>query len=810
MLLFLSFSFLCFQPSVGGEGELGWYQSSLKIITYLASPFCHPPPTTHHPTLHPFTDTHKYKPFQRPFQLTIMDTEEMIEFLDAFQAIHLRDRRLQLLQCWCYEAGLTRFHNSITALAQWMGSLEDGIAAVYLLPTTRDADIAIAHLEADSALAPLAASTSPEAKRVLVKSFQQYGGKRLIGKMLALQDLVILVDLGAGVTSSYVSAMVATLFTELHHRNRSPLRTFSIVVLQEMTVDNSVGNYIFDHELVSLAVQHKGWQVTLCNTKTGSHPELRATALVPGCPFNDAGFEKAQIANSREVLQECYQQAVADGRADEAYKAVVLMSRPRFQRLMGTVKFAKARSFFIHDGTPAKLVQAICEGEEPGLTVVGIATEVCILPRLKGLRLVILDSTADKPAFDIELGHAIARETDATFMRTAQLLDIVHGAADLDVYILWDSSEHRPEVPVLFPFHHTDEMFHLIIRLADVCPGHSLEEVPCLPLPRLPREFPVLFERVRRLRLWGILEHTGSDASLAVTLTEGKGRLVSELAQHESNIHSLLLLAGAADPHPALSAQARHVLVWLAVVIAHDPQSILAHLKELHRGSLPGGPSSAYMAQKGSIWSAFLGVRDFSRRNDGNEIQGPQTHGVEAAEAQQVLDQVAFWVRKLSLPAFSPETTVPEDVAGRDKALVERQLVYAFIYNIAIFDNDNTKLADLLSGTGFCLSDEARANLVAAGQRSQAQVVYAVYTDLHRSARGISPRNLTIVSDKAVYAELAKIAPRHHALPGPSRIDLAILRTRTAPHAALQQAPASSSSAQVDVVEGEVEARVLD
>ncbi|KAI7773073.1 hypothetical protein LA080_011998 [Diaporthe eres] len=730
----------------------------------------------------------------------------MIEFLDAFRAIHLRDSRLQMLQCWCYEAGLTRFHNSITALAKWMESAEDGIAALYLLPTTRDAEFAIAHLEADSGLAPLVSSTSPEAKRVLVKSFQQCGSKRLIGKMLALQDLVILVDLGAGVTSSYVSAMAATLFTELHPRNLSPLRTFSIVVLQEMTVDNTIGNYIFDHELVSLAVQHKGWQVTFGNAKTGSHPELKSHAMVPGCTFSDAGFEKAQIENSRDVLQEWYQQAVADGRADKAYKAVVLMSRPRFERLMGSVKFAKARSFFIHDGTPANLVQAICEDEEPGLAVVGIATEACILPRVKGMRLVIVDSTADGPVFDIEVGHAIAREKDATFMRAVQFLDIVHGAADLDLWILWDSSEHRPEVPVLFPFHHTDEMFHLIIRLADICPGHRLEEVPCLPLPR---EMPVLFERVRRLRLWGILEHTGSDASLAVTLTEGKGRLVSELAQHESNIHSLLLLAGAADPHPALPAQARHLLVWLAVVIAHDPRSILAHLKDLHHGSPPGGPTSA-MAQRGSVWSAFQGVRHFSRRNDGNETKGPQAHAVEGAEAQQVLDRVAFWVGKLSLPVVSPETTAPEDVAGRDKALVERQLVCAFIFNIAIFDKVATKLADLLSGTELCLGDDARANLVAAGQTSQAQVVYAVYTDLHSSARGISPRNLTIVPGSAVYAELAKIAPRRHALPGPSRIDLAILRTRTARPVAPQQAPAGSSSAQVDVVDGEVEARVLD
>lgn len=286
----------------------------------------------------------------------------------------------------------------------------------------------------------------------------------------------------------------------------------------------------------------------------------------------------------------------------------------------------------------------------------------------------------------------------------------------------------------------------------------------------------------------------------------GKGRLVSELAQHESNIHSLLLLAGAADHGAALSAQARHLLVWLAAAIAHDPQNILAHPEH---GSPADGPASSF-AQRGIIWSAFLGLRDFLRRNDGNATHDPPAHAVEATEAQQVLDRVAFWVRKLSLPAVDPETIGPEDIVDLEKGMVERQLVSAFIYNIAIFDMNTTKLADVLSGANLCLSDDARASLVAVGKGFQAPVVFAVYTDLHKSARGISGRNLTIVSDLAVYDELVKIAPRPDAPPGTSPIDLAILRTRTALPVALQQAPASPSSAQFDLVEGEVEARELD
>ena len=86
----------------------------------------------------------------------------------------------------------------------------------------------------------------------------------------------------------------------------------------------------------------------------------------------------------------------------------------------------------------------------------------------------------------LTVGHAIVREADATFTRTVQVSDIVHDAADLDldVFNLWDGNKHQPQMPELFPLHHTDEMFHLIIRLADICPGHSLQKSSCLPLPR--------------------------------------------------------------------------------------------------------------------------------------------------------------------------------------------------------------------------------------------------------------------------------------------------------------------------------------
>lgn len=137
-------------------------------------------------------------------------------------------------------------------------------------------------------------------------------------------------------------------------------------------------------------------------------------------------------------------------------------------------------------------------------------------------------------------------------------------------------------------------------------------------------------------------------------------------------------------------------------------------------------------------------------------------------------------------------------MSGRDMAMVQRQLVHAFIYSIAIFGMGTAKLTDVLSSTELCLDDDTRANPVAAGQSSWEQVVFAVYTDLHSSARGISPRNLNIVSDSAVYAELIRIAPRLHAPPGTSLIDLEVLRPTSVPNVACQQAPESTSSTQTD------------
>lgn len=156
---------------------------------------------------------------------------------------------------------------------------------------------------------------------------------------------------------------------------------------------------------------------------------------------------------------------------------------------------------------------------------------------------------------------------------------------------------------------------------------------------------------------------------------------------------------------------------------------------------------------------------------------------------------------------MDPETLGPDSVADRDQAMVERQLVCASIYNIAMFEKNDTELTDLLSETELFVDDDVRAELVAVGQASRAALVFAVYTNLHSTARGISPRNLTIVSDRAVYDELLEIAPNSDAPPGTSPIDLEILRSRTAPHVALQPAPASSSSAQFDLIRGEVEAR---
>jgi hypothetical protein len=222
-------------------------------------------------------------------------------------------------------------------------------------------------------------------------------------------------------------------------------------------------------------------------------------------------------------------------------------------------------------------------------------------------------------------------------------------------------------------------------------------------------------------------------------------------------------------------------------VVAHDPRCILASGQDLPSVSAPGG--LAVVAQKGSIWSALLGVERFSRRNNaGVAAQQPHGQAVEATEAQQVLDSVAFWADKLSLPAVDTGAPVTECVQPREMAVVERHLVSAFIYNIARFHMDTSELVDILSDTDLCLSDDTVVELAIAGQR-RGQPVFAVYTDLHGSADGIVPRNLTLVSEDAVFKELVKIAPRRGAQPGTSPIDLAILRFGTMTPVALEPAP---------------------
>lgn len=729
-----------------------------------------------------------------------MAEDNAIEYYDAFKAIKLNDRRLQLFHCWCKETGLTCFHNSFTALKQWLESVEDEVTAVYLLPTVRDAEIALSHLEADSALAPLVTKADPAAKRVLVSSCQQWVGEELVGKTLAVRNLIIVVDLGVGIVSSYVSAMSTALFTELQHRDDSRLRTFSIMALQRVPLPNTIGNYLFDINVVSHTVSSRGWQVVAYNTRTGSDPKLTIEHRPPGCRLKDNGFDEAQLANALAVLEEEFQRAESHELANEAYKVVVLMSRERFRRLVKAVTSAKTRSLFIDDRTPTGVVQAMCEDEEPGLTVVGITTTgLCVMPRVKGLRVLIADNAADRPAFDATVGHSITREMDAAYARDAQLFDIGFGVDGLVACRLWDMSTHQPTRPVLFPAHDTGEMYHLIIRLADICPGQDLNEVPYLHAQREPL---VLQERLRRLELWGVVERTGA----GVKLTDGKGRLVSGLAHHEDNIHSLILLAGAADPSLGLSAQARHFLVWLAAVIAHDPEYILVNPEDLTLGILSGSPADN-VAQVGIIWAAFLGVRIFSSPSLVDEEEETQMVAVEPAEARQVVDSATFWVEKLSLPAVSPDTAFEGDIGPHDKAVVRQQLVSAFIYNIAMLDVRTRRLVDLLSDTELCLGEDAMAQMVAAGQGVGEPVVFAIYTDLRRSAQGISPRNLTLVSHETVLDEMVKIAPRPGAQPGTSPIDLATLRPMTAPPVALEPAPAPPEP---DWVEGEVEPRILD
>jgi hypothetical protein len=99
--------------------------------------------------------------------------------------------------------------------------------------------------------------------------------------------------------------------------------------------------------------------------------------------------------------------------------------------------YSKARSFFIYDYMPARVVQAICEDKGPGLTVIRITTtKFCLMPPVKGLRLLIADSTAEMSNFNKTTGHSITWDIDSVYTQSAYLFKIRLGVAGLAAYCL--------------------------------------------------------------------------------------------------------------------------------------------------------------------------------------------------------------------------------------------------------------------------------------------------------------------------------------------------------------------------------------
>lgn len=95
-------------------------------------------------------------------------------------------------------------------------------------------------------------------------------------------------------------------------------------------------------------------------------------------------------------------------------------------------------------------------------------------------------------------------------------------------------------------------------------------------------------------------------------------------------------------------------------------------------------------------------------------------------------------------------------------------------------------------------------------QASRDHSFVALGSSSYGSARGISPRNLTIASNDVVTTDMARVAPRPNDSPGTSPIDFEMLFPMSVPDVARQQTPQSFSSAQVYRVEGEIPARELD
>ncbi|KAJ0109913.1 hypothetical protein J7T55_004463 [Diaporthe amygdali] len=683
---------------------------------------------------------------------------------------------LQIISGVCSESGLDRVEGSVSALVQWLRGQEEHVTAVYLLPTSTDADIVMAHLSSNDELDPSIVSRRPSPAHVLITSCQDFLIDELVGEILAAENVVVVVNLDRGIVNSHMAAMATTIFSNLKPRDQTNMRMFALITLSHENLSKPGATQILDPELVYRAVRRGGWQVSqhtfTLKVERGQDSWSMRTKQKPGTEQ----FDRAQRANALNQLQEVFQRDTQKKEAS-SYKTVLLMSQGRFRRLVASITFVKVRASFIHGGTPATQVRRVLEDQQPGFVVIGISTEVGILPRIPGLRTVIADFYADRFDFDDAVGHSVAHEKDAFFIRTEQLLDVVNGSSDVNIVTLCLDKEVSPTMLRQIPAHHTGEMFHLIMRVAAICPELPLLHVPCLVLPD---ELPRFYERLRRLHMWGLVKLSGWNHNCMISLGGPRAQLMGELAQHETNIHSLNLLASAMYGGTKMSIKERRVLVWLAAIIAHGPSAVLVHPDKDTRYSEEkvGGGSVPPIGRRGEIWSAFLGMCYFYT----NKTSAAKTpYAVDEAEAQQVLERIRWWLDSAQLTEPEEDSTDAGQLSHGEIALIDRELVRAFIYNICMYDKVTHRLVDLLSEKEIRLDSVARPNLEAHGGMTDEKVVFAVYTQLEKLSADYGARNLTVVSHDAVYTELLRIAPRASVRPGQSPIDLDILRPRTAP-----------------------------
>ncbi|ROV89821.1 hypothetical protein VMCG_09484 [Cytospora schulzeri] len=535
---------------------------------------------------------------------------------------------------------------------------------------------AIQDFERNNKRGPFISMDQPNNGCVFITSCEEWLAGGFVGKSATFHNVMMVINLDHGLITSHIAAM-------------------DTAILDLNSVDKAVRQ------------TGRGTSTQASTCKIGDKPRrdysLRPVQGSPGTVEFDEATREETVRQLEDAKLQMTQQGLA------RHKTVILMCRDRFQKAVASL--GGARSHYIHSKTPAADARKILQDGEPGFTVIGIALDVCILPRIRGLRQIIVDPSADTVDFDDRIGECMATEQKlAMSLRMCQVWSMTRDDDPSKAIVcLFDipSIAERPQ-PQRVPALDTAQLFHYIIDLARIWPGRELQHVPCPGPFGHPSRY---FERVRRLRQCGLIECKDHNNTLKVSPKGVRGQTVARFAPFETNIHCLLLIASVASPEAFMSDRARYVLVRLAAIIAHDP-TVLLLPPEMHTQSV--------QPQSTPTPSSDLGF----------DVEAPQNtlHAVDPVEAHIVLDRIDFWLEKLALPKTTMDI---DELSTEDMGAIGLQLVRAFIYNIGIDEN----------------------------------VFFVIYTELQRKPGNLGPRNITIVPDDAVYNALVEFAPGPGAPP---------------------------------------------